>query len=392
MKKSLLISLAITTATGVYAQEALSSSAPVASPVINPDNSVTLTLKAPAGHDIKVLGTCIDGYRADMTISADSSRWSYTTSPLQPGVYYYTFTMDGVNVLDPSNIHILQDVATLNSYFIIRGDGKDIGSLCSVNDVPHGTLSHAWYRSDFHGADRRMSIYTPPGYEYSDRRYPVLYLLHGMGGDENAWVELGRAAQILDNLIAAGDAEPMIVVMPNGNISEDAAPGEGTKGLTQPVFNLPQCMDGGFETSFPEIMNYMDRNYRTIASREGRAVAGLSMGGFHAMNISREYPESFDYVGLFSAAMLNHATADSPVYRDAGSKLARQMELQPSLYWIAIGTDDFLYKDNTAYRHQLDSAGYPYVYHETDGGHVWKNWRDYLAIFAAQLFKNGEKH
>lgn len=392
MKKSLLVSIsaAISMAVNVYAQEALSSSAPVASPVINPDNSVTLTLKAPAGHDIKVLGTCIDGYCADMALSADSSRWSITTAPLQPGVYYYTFLMDGVNVLDPSNIHILQDVATLNSYFIIRGDGKDIGSLCSVNDVPHGTLSHTWYHSDYHGADRRMSVYTPAGYESSGRRYPVLYLLHGMGGDENAWVELGRAAQILDNLIASGDAEPMIVVMPNGNISEDAAPGEGTKGLTQPVFYLPQCMDGGFETSFPEIITHVDRNYRTIADRKGRAVAGLSMGGFHAKNISREYPDTFDYVGLFSAAI--NAMTDSPVYRNADSKLARQMELHPSLYWIAIGTDDFLYNDNTAYRRQLDKAGYPYVYHETDGGHVWKNWRDYLAIFAAQLFKDGKKH
>lgn len=379
------ITLAVSAMTAT-AQEALSSTAPIVSPAINADRSVTLSLKAPAAHELKVRGTCIPGTTAVMTPAADSASWSYTTPPLAPGLYYYTFIIDGVNLLDPSNVHIMRDVATLNSYFIVKGDGDDIGTACSVNDVPHGTLSHTWYTSATARRPRRMSIYTPPGYETSGQRYPVLYLLHGMGGDENAWTELGRTAEILDNNIASGKAVPMIVVMPNGNISEDAAPGYGTAGLAQPVFNLPQCMDGTFETSFPEIVEFVDRNYRTIPSAGSRAIAGLSMGGFHAMNISREYPGTFDYIGLFSAAMLNRANGDSPVYRDTDAKLARQMSFNPRLYWIAIGTDDFLYDDNARYRRQLDEARYPYTYYETGGGHQWQNWRDYLNRFTTMIF------
>ncbi len=388
--KNFLFTLALSAATILTAsgQEALGTSAPVVSPVINPDNTVTLSVKAGAGHDITIKGTCVKDGTAAMTLAADSASWSYTTPELAPGLYYYTFVMDGVNLLDPNNIHILRDVATLNNYFIIKGDGNDIGTLCSVNDVPHGTLSYTWYRSDSLDTSRRMSIYTPAGYDSDpSRRYPVLYLLHGTGGDEGAWIEIGRAVQILDNLIARGEAQPMIVVIPNGNIAEDAAPGQSPEGLIQPTFILPRWMDGGFESMFPEIVNHVDTHYRTIADRTGRAVAGLSMGGFHAMNISREFPEMFDYVGLFSAAMLNRANGDSPVFQNVDKKLARQMKLHPRLYWIAIGRDDFLYQDNVKYRQELDAAGYSYIYHESDGEHKWTNWRDYLALFLPQLFK-----
>jgi enterochelin esterase family protein len=235
------------------------------------------------------------------------------------------------------------------------------------------------------GVDRRMTVYTPAGYESSSRRYPVLYLLHGMGGDEEAWTSLGRAAEILDNLIAEGRAEPMIVVMPNGNAAMQAAPGESSTGLIAPEFNLPHTMDGLFESSFMDIVKWVDRTYRTRANKQSRAIAGLSMGGFHSMTISRANPDAFAYVGLFSAATEPFKSAE--VYENADAKLAAQFAKKPALYWIGIGRDDFLYDANTIYRAKLDDNGYRYTYYESDGGHCWRNWRVYLTEFVPLLFK-----
>ena len=259
--------------------------------------------------------------------------------------------------------------------------------------MPHGTVSQVWLTQE--GRRRRVTVYTPAGYEADGgrRRYPVLYLLHGMGGDETAWSELGRVSQILDNLIARGDAEPMIVVMPNGNISQEAAPGyygpaDGTGAvMQQPVFDLPRTMDGGYESTFMELVGQVDSLYRTLADSDHRAIAGLSMGGFHSMIISRLNPESFGWVGLFSAATDRHRTRQSAVYEDVDARLARQLEAGPRLYYIAIGRDDILYDANVEYRAALDAAGYPYVYVESDGGHQWRNWRRYLADFVPRLFK-----
>ena len=149
-------------------------------------------------------------------------------------------------------------------------------------------LSGVWYHSVALDLDRRLTVYTPAGYETSGKRYPVFYLLHGMGGDENAWSELGRTAQIMDNLIAQGKAKPMIVVMTNGNDALEAAPGESSLGFTAPSMNLPKTMEGSFETAFPEVVKFIDKTYRTQANKKGRAIAGLSMGGFHSMHISKQ--------------------------------------------------------------------------------------------------------
>ncbi len=238
--------------------------------------------------------------------------------------------------------------------------------------------------------DRRINIYTPAGYEQSgDRKYPVLYLLHGMGGDEDEWTTFGRAAQILDNLIAQGKAEPMIVVMPNGHAAMEAAPGESSLGYYKPYHMKNGTMDGAFEAYFPEIITFVESNYRVQADKAHRAIAGLSMGGFHSANISLNYPDMFDYVGLFSAA-LNVQSAgqkNSPVYQDMDKKLAVQFDKAPKLYWLGIGKDDFLYKNNAAYRADLDKKGYKYEFMETPGGHVWTCWRIYLSVFAPKLFK-----
>ena len=168
--------------------------------------------------------------------------------------------------------------------------------------MPHGTVRKVWYDSPTAGLQRRMTVYTPAGYETSKRSYPVLYLLHGMGGDEDAWDELGRATQILDNLIAEGKAEPMVVVMPNGNISQEAAPGEGSKGLVVATTQYPKTMDGNFEKAFPDIIRFVEKVYRVKKDKANRAIAGLSMGGFHSIYTALNNPDTFDYIGLFSAA------------------------------------------------------------------------------------------
>ena len=367
------------------AQQALWGNAPVVSPEIHENNTVTFRLRAPKAVKVQVTGDFLAKGVADLVENKEGV-WEFTTpEPLKPELYGYTFLVDGLKINDPSNVYMIRDVATITNVFIIGGERAN---LYKVNDVPHGTVSKVWYDSPSLGMDRRLTIYTPAGYETSGKRYPVFYLLHGMGGDENAWSELGRATQILDNMIAQGKAEPMIVVMTNGNAALEAAPGESSLGWEkQPTFQLPKTMEGSFEMHFPEVVKFVDKHYRTKANKKSRAIAGLSMGGFHSLHISKQYPDMFNYVGLFSAAIMPGKNATSPVYEDMEGKLATQFAKKPALYWIAIGKTDFLYKANVEYRKLLDAKGYPYEYFENEDGHIWRNWRIYLSEFAPKLFK-----
>jgi len=208
-----------------------------------------------------------------------------------------------------------------------------------------------------------------------------------MGGDEEAWIALGRTSQILDNLIASGKAKPMIVVMTNGNVAQEAAPGESSLGMYKPTMQLPNTMDGKFEETFTDVIKFIESNYRVKAEKSARAIAGLSMGGYHSLHISRLYPNTFDYVGLFSAAIMPNDKATSKVYADIDGTLNTQMKNGYKLYWIGIGKTDFLYKNVTDYRDKLDKMGMKYVYRESEGGHTWTNWRTYLSEFVPMLFK-----
>jgi len=302
-------------------------------------------------------------------------------------LYGYAFLVDGLRMMDPNNVHQIRDVATVTNIVITPG-GQ--GDLYSVQNVPHGTVTRTWYESpsNKYVQKRRITIYTPPGYEQGKGKYPVFYLLHGMGGDEEAWINLGRTSQIMDNLIAAGKAEPMIVVMTNGNVVQEAAPGESSLGLYKPTMQLDGTMDGQFEVSFADVIRFVESKYRVIPKKNARAIAGLSMGGYHTLHISRYYPNTFGYIGLFSAAIMpDQSHADSPVYRDVEGTLKKQHENGYSLYWIGIGKEDFLYKANTEYRELLDRINMEYVYRESEGGHTWTNWRVYLSEFAPLLFK-----
>lgn len=369
-----------------WAQQALGEGPKIVSPDIHDNHTVTFRLRAPKAVKVQVVGDCIPTGMADLVENKEGV-WEYTTAePLKPELYTYAFQVDGLRMNDPSNVFMIRDVSTVTNVFIVGGERAD---LYKVNDVPHGTVSKVWYDSPSLGISRRMTVYTPAGYETSGKRYPVFYLLHGIGGDEDAWSELGRAAQILDNLIAQGKAEPMIVVMTNGNAAMEAAPGESSLGWEQqPTFQLPKTMEGSFETHFPEVVKFVEKNYRTKKGKSHRAIAGLSMGGFHSLHISKQYPDMFDYVGLFSAATMPGKAEDSSVYADLEGKLAVQFGKKPSLYWIAIGKADFLYQMNVEFRKLLDAKGYSYEYYENGEGHIWKNWRIYLTEFVPRLFKD----
>lgn len=382
-----LIALTILSATS-FSQQALFGGANIISPEINADNSVTFRFQAPDAREVKLTGDWMpaQGWTpgSELMKKDDKGLWSYTTAPLASDLYSYSFTVDGIRNTDPSNVYMIRDVATVTNVFIVGG-GK--GDLYQVNSVPHGTVARRWYDSPSLGMKRRITIYTPAGYESSKQKYPVLYLLHGMGGDEEAWINLGRTSQILDNLIAQGKALPMIVVMPNGNVAQEAAPGESSLGFKKPTMQLPNTMDGKYEETFMDIVSFVEGNYNVITEKSGRAIAGLSMGGYHSLHISRFYPNKFDYVGLFSAAIMNDPGVTSKVYDNIDATLQQQLKNGFKLYWIAIGKTDFLYKNNVEFRSKLDAMKFPYIYRESEGGHTWTNWRTYLSEFAPQLFK-----
>lgn len=393
MKRLTALTVALLVGVTMFAQQALWGTAPVVSPEIHDNNTITFRFKAPKAVRVQLTGDFLPVQKnakfetpgiVDLK-EGQEGVWEYTTpEPLKPELYSYSFIVDGLRMNDPANVYLIRDVSTLTNVFIIGGDRAD---FYKVNPVPHGTVSRIWYDSPALGLERRMTVYTPAGYETSGKRYPVLYLLHGMGGDEEAWISLGRTAQILDNLIAQGKAKPMIVVMPNGNASQEAAPGESSRGMVPPTMQLPKTMEGSYEQAFPEIVKFIDKNYRTIKSKSGRAIAGLSMGGFHSLHISKQYPDMFNYIGLFSAAIMPNKEVSSPIYENMERKLKVQFDKNPALYWIAIGKTDFLYKANEEYRKLLDEKGYKYTYYESDEGHIWKNWRIYLTEFVPMLFR-----
>ncbi|TDQ16666.1 enterochelin esterase family protein [Algoriphagus boseongensis] len=397
MKKHLLLILsAFLLILNTQAQEALFRAQNIISPEVNEDKTVTFRLFAPNATAVQVTGDFLptvkmetprgpmDGPgKADLT-KGENGVWEYKSQPLGPELYNYSFIVDGFNTTDPSNPFLIRDVASATNIFIVGGGHAD---LFMVNDIPHGSVTRRWYDSPGLGMDRRITVYTPPGYETSKDSYPVLYLLHGAGGDEEAWINLGRTSQILDNLIAQGKAKPMIVVMPNGNVIQDGAPGEGSKNMYKPQFMIPKTMDGTYEGAFEDIIKFVESNYRVKADKSNRAIAGLSMGGFHTLHISRYYPNTFDYMGLFSAAIMPREDATGKVYSNFDETLKKQMDNGYKLYWIAIGKTDFLFAANKEYRDKLDAMKMPYEYVESEGGHIWRNWRVYLTQFTPRLFQ-----
>lgn len=356
--------------------------------VVNADRSVTFQVEAPGAKKVAIRGDWeANGGQGELK-KGDNGVWTYTTPPLPSEMYTYRISVDGQMGLAPGNPFSCRDVGNLFSIFYVNGGN---GDYYQVRDVPHGSVTTTWYHSDILGMERRLNVYTPPFYEKNQQAYPVLYLLHGSGGDENAWLELGRTARIMDNLIAEGKIEPMIVVMPNGNPSKQAAPGETTDNLSyKPAMSnsFPGYKDGSYEKSFTEIIHFIDNRYRTLADKAHRAVAGLSMGGFHTLYISLNYPDYFNYVGLFSAGLdMSAIDTTNPMYANLDQKLSDLKRSGYGLFWIAIGKDDFLYDANQQFIDRMKKQGLDYQYVESTRGHIWANWRAYLLQFAPLLFK-----
>ena len=391
MKKLFLLVMAVFVmeSCDLFAQQALGRAPQIVSPEVKEDNTVTFRFQAPDAKEVKISGDWMPAGQdwkpgSEPMTKGEKGIWSYTTAAMPSDLYGYSFTVDGIKTTDPSNVYLIRDVASVTNVFIVKGDK---GDLYSVNKVPHGTVSRRWYNSPGNGIERRITVYTPAGYETSKDKYPVLYLLHGMGGDEEAWIALGRTSQILDNLIAQGKAKPMIVAMSNGNVAQEAAPGESSLGYYKPTMQLPNTMDGKFEETFMDVVKFVESSYRVKADKSGRAVAGLSMGGYHSLHISRYYPNTFDYVGLFSAAIIPNDKAKSKVYENIDETLKAQLKNGYKLYWIGIGKADFLHKNVKEFREKLDGMGMKYTYRESEGGHTWTNWRVYLSEFAPLLFR-----
>jgi len=411
MKKILFITSAFLMAGSLLAQQNLFGGAQIKSPEVNPDGTITIRFQGPKAKSVKVEGDFLPEqlietgnggvwaiHPAVDLKEGQNGVWEYTTPEPVPADYYtYTLTVDGIKTVDPANVYINRDVATITNQLIVSREKGDNGDLFSVNDVPHGTVRAMWYHSKELGTDRRLTVYTPAGYETSGKKYPVFYLLHGAGGDETAWYTQGRATQILDNLIAAGKAEPMILVMTNGNAWDTAAPGESSKGFAQPgalSTSREGVKEAAFELHFPEVISFIEKNFRCKTDKNSRAIAGLSMGGFHSQAISRYYNQKFGYVGLFSGATggvqaMSQKPAESPVYTQFDADMAKQFAKgkAPKLYFIACGKTDFVLPGVNALRAYMDEKGYPYEWRESEGGHIWRNWRNYLVEYSQKIFK-----
>lgn len=359
---------------------------------ILPDNKVTFRLYSKDAAKVSISGEWMQGFGASENLARnDTGLFSITVGPLKPELYAYSFTVDGVRMIDPNNVQVRRDGSRYESFFIIPGPESDL--YIQKNGVPHGTVTKIWYNSPVLGIDRRCYVYTPAGYEGGSQKYPVFYLLHGAGGDEDAWTNMGRAAQIMDNLIALGKAKPMIVVMTNGNANQAGAqnevpafPQQGEQGMA-----MYQRYAGKFEEHLvKDMVPFIDKNFRTLKGMNNRAIAGLSMGGAHTETITNNNPGMFGYIGVFSMGLMNFGIQQqdlAKVEQERESKIEALKSSGYKLYWIGCGKDDFLYKSVIDLRNLLDKHNFKYTYRESTGGHTWANWRIYLSEFTPQLFK-----
>jgi enterochelin esterase family protein len=383
--KSIKLSLATLLVLGstyfVDAQEISAMQAPqVVSPEVGANKSVTFRVFSPDANKVEVNGSWM-GFRETLPmVKGENGVWSVSIDPLESSMYHYNFFIDGVSAIDPTNPQALRDGTRYASLLMVEGEESEVFEL---NEVAHGSLSKVWYQSPSLDSYRRMYVYTPPGYDSGNENYPVLYLLHGAGGDEDAWSALGRANEILDNLIAQGKAKPMLIVMTNGNAWQTSTlrnkPGIGA--ITRESFSQFQ---GKFEESLvKDVVPYIEKNYRVIKNKDGRALAGLSMGGGHTITASIENPGTFGYIGVFSSGIFN-ANADMA---EMEMKFAALKSSGVKKYWVGCGVDDFVMDSNKRLLSVLEKTDFGHEYYESEGGHTWANWRDYLTIFAPMLFQ-----
>lgn len=353
------------------------------SPEVNAGGLVTFRLYAPQAHEVKLQaegpeatpGMTSEEMMKNMggrgMVKAPNGVWSVTLGPIQPGVYRYTFSVDGVQTTDPRNPASSESLTSVKSMYEVPG----ASFLEYKEGTPHGAIGTVFYPSSATGGLRRMHIYTPPGYGTDTAHYPVLYLLHGGGDTDDSWPTVGRAGAILDNLIAAHQAVPMIIVMPAGHVSRDFQLRSGMNSMGHDKFN--EDMTGS-------IIPYVDQHYRTLADRDHRALAGLSMGGLQTLTLSLTNSDLFSYIGVFSSGwfpqMRNEIEkTDLAQYKASGKPF--------KLYWIGVGKFDIANANSAASVELLQKYGITPATHASEGFHAWNNWRDYLRIFTPGLFR-----
>lgn len=346
------------------------------SPQVLAGNRVAIRLYAPRASEVTVTGDLLGGRPPEKLAKDANGVWSATLGPLRPDYYTYTLFVDGVRTADPKNAFIKQGISSIENMLLVPGPET---AFQDIRPVPHGELRQVWYQSKTLGQARRMHVYTPPGYDQSDAKYPVFYLLHGGGDDDSGWPTVGRAGFILDNLLAEGRAKPMIVVMTNGSMPPPAGPPNPAQGMNRTRELYAQELT-------QEVLPYVEKNYRVLANRPNRAIAGLSMGGFQTLELALTRPELFDYVGVMSSGLFGQAIEEAPTrYAKAlGDPAYNQGK---KLFWVAIGKDDFVMEANKKTLALLEKSGIRYQYQETDGGHTWINWRQYLREFVPLLFR-----
>jgi len=389
MKKTFLLVVAsLAIMLGANAQELTNfmNREPIVSPEIG-KSEVTFRFLAPKADTVKITGGFTPTVKMktsfgemDVPGSLDLTKdekglWSITLPLPEPELYTYSFIVDGTTVNDPRNTFMQRDGSRYLSVLLVPGEKTEN----YFEAEKRGNIHQVWYDSPTLKINRRMFVYTPYGYETSDKNYPVLYLLHGAGGDEDAWSSMGRTRQILDNLIEKGLAEPMICVMPNGNPNQMAAQ------TTQlPVSDMdyrdPANSNKYIHSIVKDIVPYIEKNFRVIADPDHRAIAGLSMGGGHTIAAANEYPGTFQYICPLSMGIWG----EQP---DIDEKLQGLKKAGYKLYWLACGNTDFLYESAQKLDAKLTENGLEHTFYVTEGGHTWANWRVYLNTFAPLLFK-----
>lgn len=349
--------------------------APVVSPEIG-EKMVTFRMAAPQAKLVRLYGSWMRSPDSSVNMLKDTAGvWVVSVPKPAAELYTYNFIVDGLNVNDANNVFLQRDGTRYLSVLLIPGEL----TANYFEAGKRGNLRKVWYNSPTIGTTRRMYVYTPYGYETSTESYPVLYLLHGGGGDEDAWATMGRACQILDNLIEKKLAVPMICVMPNGNPSQEAARTtliqEKAVDRTSPGFSNLYI-----NSIVKDIIPYVEKNFRVIAKPEARAVSGLSMGGGHTLSVTNEYPGVFGYICPLSMGVRDTQT-------DIDAKLQGVKKAGYKLYWVGCGTEDFVWEMAKSLDAALTRNGLEHTFHVTGGGHTWANWRIYLNTFGQLLFK-----
>ncbi len=351
-------------------------------PQIHPDLSATFRVRADQAQKVQLLMEL--GQSTYDMVKGEDGLWEVRTKPLLPGFHYYEVSVDGFASNDPGSRVFFAAMKEVSGLEVPSPESD----FFAVKDVSHGTVRSQWYLSKTTGQLRRFFVYTPPGYDESTTRYPVLYLQHGAGEDEAGWSDQGHENFILDNLIASRKAKPMIIVNENGMTGvhlQPAPPQPASSRISAPI---RQMMQDGF-TLFDSVVSndlipFIDATFRTLPDREHRALAGLSLGGAQAVSIGLNHLDQFAYIGAFSPAIEISDTANDYHGRLANAARVNQ---QLRLLWIGIGSDDFLLEPVKKSHENLEKAGIKHVWVESSGAHVWTVWRKYLADFAPRLFR-----